>query len=198
MTKPMTTAELDILLDNRARLRAREQTRARIRVLKFLGLCAVLLFGSMMLNQLTGNIDKAASAATTTAVTTSEASNETVITPILPTAQAAPTAAEQAAMAEKEADNRRDGCMKLQIATDSPYSETACGPAKIKKFLALAKGDWRFCIMAGGQTYNKNNKRHEKKQLPDGVAHDIFVACMMFIDGTSEKIAARITTSITK
>jgi hypothetical protein len=144
MTKPMTTAELDILLDNRARLRAREQTRARIRVLKFLGLCAVLLFGSMMLNQLTGNIDKAASAATTTAVTTSEASNETVITPILPTAQAAPTAAEQAAaMAEKEADNRRDGCMKLQIATDSPYSETACGPAKIKN-------SWRSQRAIGG------------------------------------------------
>ena len=87
-----------------------------------------------------------------------------------------PTAAEKA---EKEADNRYDGCMKLQIATDASYREADCTPAKIAKFLASAKGKnadrvYDFCFMAGGRTYNKNNKRHDKKQLPDDVARDIF------------------------
>jgi hypothetical protein len=57
----MTTTELDIALDNRARLRARGRTR----VLKFLGLCALLVFGSALLS---GNNDKPASSTATAAV----------------------------------------------------------------------------------------------------------------------------------
>lgn len=116
------------------------------------------------------------------------------------TAAPAPTPAPTASTeptAEEIAENRYDGCMKLQIATDAAYSEAACSPAKIAKALGKKPLDTderliaarKICVMAGAQTYNHNNKRHELKRLPDDVAREIASACFMLVDGVGEKIA---------
>jgi hypothetical protein len=156
------------------------------KILKF-GVLAILIMAGIASMNKNDN--------TTTPATVTPA----VAAPAIPAAPV-PTAAEQAAAkAEQEADNRTEGCLKLQAATDARHEPKKCTLAAIAKAFAGRKGKPMdeaeaagLCVAAGTMIYNGNNKRNTIKKLPDDVRREIAVYCVMMTMGSSEKAATYI------